>query len=88
MTRFSWEVEDGLSAFLPPGAYAQHQEGPDSVRHATCEIEVLLDPLNVPVDPNQMIRLLKVCNALISPKIYPSDGTSHQARLSDRNSQA
>jgi hypothetical protein len=38
MTRFSWEVEDGLNAFLPPGAYSQHKEG--SVRHANCEIEV------------------------------------------------
>lgn len=38
MVRFSWHVEDGLQAYLPPGAYTLQKDS--SVRHAACEIEV------------------------------------------------
>ena len=38
MVRFHWHVEEGLSAFIPPGGFAAQKES--GVKHASCEIEV------------------------------------------------
>lgn len=39
MVRFSWHVEDGLSAFVPVGGLQADKEAP-GVQHADCDIEV------------------------------------------------
>lgn len=68
MVRFSWHVEDGQNAVLPPGAYTLLKDS--NVRHANCEIEVC----NLPFATESLLvldgRMLWIC---AFPKVEPQN---------------